>query len=218
MSVAAKICGLQDTVALNAAVEGGAHYVGFVFCPTSRHVVTAEVAAALIAHVPPSVTAVGLFVDPTDADLQAVLAHAPLGLVQLHGLETPERVAAVRQQTGLPVMKVLHVSTPEDVTRAKAYESIADLLLFDTKIGPLPTGGTGRRFDWSLMRGRSFARPWMLAGGLNAENLAEAVHQTGATIVDVSSGVEDGSGHKDPARIRAFLDVAACLPAGSQKS
>lgn len=204
MNVAAKICGIQDESALGAAVEGGARYVGFVFIPQSRRHVTREQAWALTEKVPRSVWAVGLFVDPTDEELRAVVDHVPLNMIQLHGRETPERVADVRRRFVLPVMKAIPVAAKEDVDAADSYAPVADYLLFDTKLGPA-SGGTGVAFDWNLLRGRSFAKPWMLAGGINSGNLAEAVAVTGARIVDVSSGVEDASGHKDPARIGELL-------------
>ena len=211
MSVAIKICGLQDEDALDAAVGGGAAYVGFVFCAPSRHRLTPEQARPLALRVPEKVQAVGLFVDPSDEDIRAVLDNVPLSILQLHGHETPERVAVLRAQTGLKVMKVLHIAAPEDFQKCAAYEPVADILLFDTKIGPQPTGGTGKRFNWELLRGRAFAKPWMLAGGINVDNLAEAVAVTGAKIVDLSSGVEDATGHKSPEKIRALLALAGRL-------
>ncbi len=211
MSVHVKICGLQEETGLNAAVAAGARYVGFVFCDPSRHRLTAEQARPLALHVPAQVQSVGLFVDPTDDELRAVTEAVPLNILQLHGHETPQRVMAVRAATGLPVMKTIHIATADDLAVVPAYEATADLLLFDTKLGPQPSGGTGVAFDWSLLKGRRFAKPWMLAGGLKTTNLAAAVAATGAPCVDVSSGVEDGAGHKSPEIICAFLSLAAGL-------
>lgn len=208
MSVSVKICGIQDLAALDAATAGGAAYVGFVFCAPSRHRVTAEDARPLALRVPKSVEAVGLFVDPSDDELLAITNNVPLNIVQLHGRETPERVAEVRALTGLRVMKVIHIAAPEDFARVGAYEIVADMLLFDTKLGAQPTGGTGKAFNWELLKGRSFSRPWMLAGGININNLEEAVAVTGAKIVDLSSGVEDASGRKSPRMIRELLELA----------
>ena len=208
MSVAVKICGLRDAEALAAAIEGGVAYVGFVFYPPSKHVVDPTVATKLARMVPPQVTRVGLFVDPTEAELRAVMDQVSLDLLQLHGVETPERVAEIRARTGLPVMKALRMKTRAHQNVIPAYEAVADRMLYDSRIGDEPSGGP---IDGSLLRGRVFTKPWMLAGGLTVANLAEAVVVSGATTVDVSSGVDDAPGHKSPAKIRAFLACAAAL-------
>ena len=206
--VHAKICGIQDDAALTAAIEGGAAFVGFVFYPPSRNAVTATTARALAEKVPRHITKVGLLVDATDDLVRALLDEVPLDLLQLHGVETPERVAALKALTGLPIMKALRLKTPQQLEAASLYEAVADRLLFDSRIGNESSGGP---IDWRLLKGRHFTKPWMLAGGLTAANLAEAVRQSGATAVDVSSGVEDETGHKNPAKIREFLAVAAGL-------
>ncbi|BBK29428.1 N-(5'-phosphoribosyl)anthranilate isomerase [Allostella humosa] len=197
-----------------AAVDGGAAYLGFVFYPRSPRYVTPAEAGRLIAGTSATPVKVGLFVDPDDALIAATLAEAPLGLLQLHGAETPERVAAVRARFGLPVMKVLAIAEPEDVAGALPYTTVADRLLFDAKpprrADALP-GGNGLPFDWRLLAGRQWAVPWMLSGGLTVDNLAAAVRMTGADAVDVSSGVEDAPGVKNPARIAAFLAAARAL-------
>lgn len=211
MAVDVKICGIQEPVALYAAIEAKAAFVGFVFHETSRHLVTPEQAGALSKLVPPSITRTGLFVDAEDDEIFAVLNKASLDLLQLHGNETPERVAEIRAMTGLPVMVALRIATAEHLIPVPAYEAVADLLLFDTRLGDIPTGGTGKTFNWSLLTGRQFKKPWMLAGGLKAENLSEAVRISGTRAVDVSSGVEDNSGHKSPAKIRGFIEIAAQL-------
>ncbi len=210
MSVAVKICGINDAAAMNAAVQAGADYVGLVFFPKSPRFVTPQQAEALAALVPATITTVGLFVDPTDEQLIDTLKQVPLRMLQLHGGETSERVAAIKKLTGLPVMKAIGVSKAEDVAQANQYQNIADMLLFDAKppaTSELP-GGNAKSFDWSLLKGHSFNKPWMLAGGLNAQNLAEAMRITGASIIDVSSGVEDSPGHKSIHKIQDLIAIA----------
>ncbi len=214
MPLAAKICGLNDIAGVAAAVKGGARYVGFVFYgPSPRHVSPAE-AEALMAAVPAHVAKVGLFVDADDAAIVAALA-APLDWLQLHGAETPERVAEVKRRFGLPVMKAIPIAATADIATVDRYLGAADRLLFDAKPprhrkGALP-GGNGLAFDWRLLGARNWGVPWMLSGGLNAENLVEAVTTTRAVAVDVSSGVETRPGVKDPEKISAFLRKAASL-------
>jgi phosphoribosylanthranilate isomerase len=214
MTLAVKICGLATEAAVSAAAKGGATYVGFVFYPPSPRSVTPARAGELCAGVPAGVKRVGLFVDADDALLETVLAAAPLDLLQFHGRETPERVAGVKRRLGRPVMKSVSIADTVDVDGAARYETVADLLLFDAKPprhpGALP-GGNGLAFDWQLIAGRVWRRPWMLSGGLTAELLPEAVRISGAAIVDVSSSVETAPGQKDPAKIAAFLAAAARL-------
>jgi phosphoribosylanthranilate isomerase len=210
MTVDAKICGLSTPETLDAAVRGGARYVGFVTYPRSPRHISTETMRALGALVPKTVTRVGLFVDPDDMLLDEKLATGALDLLQLHGGETPERVAAIKQRTGKPVMKVIKVGAPADVERAFAYDGVADRLMFEGAEGTLP-GGNARTFDWSLLSGRTMPMPWMLAGGLTPGNVAEAVRVTGAPIVDVSSGVESSRGVKSVDLIRAFLDAVKAL-------
>jgi phosphoribosylanthranilate isomerase len=214
-AIQVKICGLSTPEAVRAAVEGGAGYVGFVFYPPSPRHVTAEQAALLVREVPAGIRKVGLFVDPSDEMLDHTLALVPLDILQLHGGESPERVAEIRRRSGLAVMKVLRIGDAADVAAAEPYQAVADILLFDAKPAAdlknaLP-GGNGLTFDWRHLAGRSWTRPWMLSGGLTADLLAEAVAATGAPGVDVSSGVETAPGVKDPALIRAFLAAAARL-------
>jgi phosphoribosylanthranilate isomerase len=214
MTIATKICGLSSEAAVAAAVEGGAAYLGFNFYPPSPRSVSPERAAALCAAVPAGVRRVGQFVDAADEAIQAVLNAAPIDILQFHGQENPERVAEARYRFGLPVMKAIAVAGPEDVLAAYRYEDAADMLLFDAKpprrADALP-GGNGLAFDWQLIAGHRWRRPWMLSGGLTAALLAEAVRISGATAVDVSSGVEHRPGDKDPAKIREFLAVARSL-------
>jgi phosphoribosylanthranilate isomerase len=214
MTVTAKICGLSTEVAVDAAVEGGAAYLGFVFYPPSPRAVSPARAAALCAGVPSGVQRVGLFVDADDDAIRAVLDAAPIDIMQFHGHESPGRVADVKARFHRPVMKAIAVAAPEDVLAASRYEDVADLLLFDAKpprrVDALP-GGNGLAFDWRLIAGHRWRRPWMLSGGLTAALLPEAVRISGATAVDVSSGVERRPGDKDPGKIREFLQVARSL-------
>ena len=215
MSVEAKICGINSTEAMEAAITGGAALVGLVFYPPSPRALVPAQAARLATAVPPGIARVGLFVDPDDDLLRAVLAEVALDLVQLHGREPPPRVAEIRARFGKPVMKVIKVATAEDLSAAEPYLPVADRLMFDAKPprhmkDALP-GGNALAFDWRVLAGRRWTRPWMLAGGLDAENLAEAVEITGAQAVDVSSGVEDRPGVKSPAKIAAFLERAKAL-------
>jgi phosphoribosylanthranilate isomerase len=214
MSVTAKICGLSTEAAVTAAVAGGAAFLGFVFYPPSPRAVTASKAAQLCAAVPAGITRVGLFVDADDEAIRAVLAEAPIDLLQFHGSETPDRVADARLRFARPVMKVVAIAGPEDVEGAADYEEVADLLLFDAKPPRRPDalpGGNGLAFDWGLIGGRTWRRRWMLSGGLTAELLPEAVRISGAAAVDVSSGVESRPGEKDLDKIRAFLAAARAL-------
>ncbi|MEE8333662.1 MAG: phosphoribosylanthranilate isomerase [Alphaproteobacteria bacterium] len=215
MTVEAKICGLNTPESVTAAVEGGAAYVGFVFYPPSPRAVDADQAAALARLVPEGVARVGLFVDMGDAAMEAILGPVPLDLLQLHGAETPERVAAIRQRTGIPVMKAVRIAGAGDVAEAARFASACDRILFDAKPpadmkGALP-GGNALAFDWRLIAGQAWSVPWMLSGGLDAGNVAEAVRVSGARAVDVSSGVETRPGVKDVARIGAFLDAVRTL-------
>lgn len=212
MTVDAKICGLSTPETIDAAVAAGARWIGFVAFPKSpRHIGSLELLRALGARVPAHVGRVGLFVDPDDALIDERLGTGAIDLLQLHGSETPERVAALKARTGKPVMKVIKVAGPEDVERDIAlYAGVADRLMFDVAGGALP-GGNAKAFDWTILSGRSVPLPWMLAGGLTADNVAEAVRVTGATTVDVSSGVEASRGVKSIALIRAFLDRVKAL-------
>ena len=215
MSVEVKICGISTPEAMAAAVAGGAAYVGLNFYPESpRHVPPAQ-ASALAAGLPQHVTRVGLLVDPDDETLDTVLREVPLDVLQLHGAEEPQRVAAIRARFGRPVMKVLKIKNSADFDDVQPYLGVADHLLFDAKApkgmkDALP-GGNAVSFDWTLLSGRNWRLPWMLAGGLTAENLPEAVRASGARAVDTSSGVEDAPGRKNPEKIRAFLAAAQAL-------
>jgi phosphoribosylanthranilate isomerase len=213
--VAAKICGLKTAETVAAAVQQGAELIGFNFFKKSPRYVEPEIAGALGGKMPAQVLKVGLFVDDDDARIAAILAACPLDLLQLHGSETAERVIAIKAQFGLPVMKVIKVRDATDIARAADYEAVADRLLFDAQPpadmkNALP-GGNAVSFDWRLLQGFRSRLPWMLSGGLTPGNLAEAVRQTGAQAVDVSSGVEDRPGEKNVSKIRDFLKVAEAL-------
>jgi phosphoribosylanthranilate isomerase len=208
MTLEVKICGITDAPGLKAAVEGGAQYVGFVFYPPSRNVIKPDEAAKLAAMVPPLVTKTGLFVDAGDDELRDTAKRVPLDLIQLHGKETPQRAAEVRTLTGLPVMIAIRVTGAADLARVLAYEAVVDKILFDSRMGAEASGGP---IDWPLLKSRTFRKPWLLAGGLTAQNLADAVRASGATAVDVSSGVEDEPGRKSVEKIREFLNVAKNL-------
>jgi phosphoribosylanthranilate isomerase len=206
MPVRVKICGLSTEATIGASVEAGAAYVGFVFFPKSPRAVTPQQAALLSAAVPLSVKKVALVVDVDDTLLDEIAATLAPDLWQLHGAETPARAAAIRARTGRPVMKALAIATSADLEAARAFEPVVDQFLFDAKPPPggLP-GGNGLPFDWRLLKGTSWSVPWMLSGGLTAENVAEAVAATGATQIDLSSGVEDAPGVKSPEKIRRLL-------------
>ena len=215
MAVLAKICGLRTPDAVSAAVEGGAGLVGFVFYARSPRATDPANVKRLGALVPAQVKKVGLIVDETDDRIAEILAGCDLDVLQLHGHETPDRVTEVRAKFGKPVIKAIPVSTAADLEPVARYEPVVDYLMFDAKppkgmVGALP-GGNALSFDWTLLGGRGFAKPWLLAGGLNPDNLAEAVTVTGAPMVDVSSGVEDRPGEKNLSKIKAFLDVVKRL-------
>ena len=213
MSVEAKICGLNAPDAVGAAVDGGARYLGFNFFAASPRAVCPEVAARLGAGVPDGVLKVGLVVDADDEELARITAGAGIHMLQLHGAERPERVAEVKARYRLPVIKVVPIAGPDDVDGARAYEDAADRLMFDARppAGASRPGGNALAFDWELIRDRQWRRPWFLAGGLDADNVGEAVRISGARAVDVSSGVEDAPGRKSPELIRAFLQAVAGL-------
>lgn len=209
MTVDAKICGVSDRAAIEASIAGGARYVGFVFFPRSPRHVTPVQAADLSALLPESVVPVALAVDPDDDLIAEIHAQAGVSMFQLHGSETPERVADIKSRTNKRVMKAIKVSEASDFEAAAAYLDVADMLLFDAKPPPemanaLP-GGNAVSFDWTLLAGRDWPLPWMLSGGLDPENVAEAIRVSGASAVDVSSGVESAPGVKDAARIAEFL-------------
>ena len=209
MALKAKICGVSTPEAAHAALEGGAGWLGFVFFPKSPRNVSLEAAARLAEPIRGRAKVVALLVDPTDAEVDEVARGLQPDLIQLHGQESPARTREIAARAGCGIIKALPVAEASDLAAAGAYESLVEHLMFEgkpPKDAALP-GGAGRAFDWSLMAGRRFARPWFLAGGLDPWNVAEAARVSGAPLVDVSSGVERGPGLKDPALITAFLDA-----------
>jgi phosphoribosylanthranilate isomerase len=217
--VQAKICGLTTLDAVSAAVEGGAAFVGFVFFARSPRDLAPEAAARLAAPLRNSggrrspVKTVAVTVDPDDALVDRLMATLAPDLIQVHGKETPARVREIGQRSGAGMIKAFSVSSASDVDQAQAFDGVVEHLMFDARPvdvsgeGSALPGGTGARFDWSLLEGRRFSRPHFLAGGLDPWNVAQAIRTSGAPLVDVSSGVERGPGLKDPALITAFLDA-----------
>jgi phosphoribosylanthranilate isomerase len=219
MPLLVKICGLKAPDALDAALDAGADMVGFVFFPPSPRNLGIEAARALGARVQGRAKKVALSVDATDAELDRVVEALKPDLLQLHGKEAPERVAAVRSRFRLPVMKALPIEQKSDLTPVRIYEKIADWLLFDGRAPREATrpGGLGKPFDWALLENLDLKIPFMLSGGLDAGNVADALRITHAPAVDVSSGVERAPGEKDPEKIRAFIRAARGIadePAG----
>lgn len=209
MTPAIKICGLTTADTLAAAIDGGADFVGAVIFPKSPRHIAPDVAGELFEPARGKARIVAVVVDPDDALLETIGRTLKPDLVQLHGRETPERVAAVRALTGAGVIKALPIRTSEDLDAAEEWEPHVDHLMFDAKPpeGSVLPGGVGRSFDWSLLSDRAFKKRWFLAGGLNPDNVAEALALTGAPMADVSSGVESAPGVKDAARIAAFLQA-----------
>lgn len=206
-TVAVKICGLTQPTDVHAVAQAGAVYCGFVFFPKSPRNVSFQQAAAMAVEAPIGLAKVALTVDADDAFLDALTDAVPLDMLQLHGKETPERVAQVKARYGLPVMKAVGVADATDLPALDAYMKVADQILVDAKPpknADLP-GGNGLTFDWRLIAGRRWAVPWMLAGGLTAQNVAEAIKMTGARQIDLSSGVESAPGVKDAAMIDGFM-------------
>lgn len=213
MSVEAKICGIKTMSALNAAIEGGAAYVGFVFFPQSPRHLNIDDAAALAAKVPQHVSIVAVVVDATQQEIAEIDARIRVDVVQLHGTESPEKVSSIRNYLNIHVMKALSIATKSDLEAVPRYAAVADMLLFDAKADGSATrpGGNALSFDWTLLMGRTIEKPWMVSGGLNAHNVGSAVRRSGARLVDVSSGVERAPGEKDPKLIREFLDAVKRL-------
>ena len=207
--VSVKICGVRSAEDLAATAEAGARYVGLNFYEPSPRYVTFEEARDLALAAPLGLAKVGLVVNADDAFLDALNDQVPLDILQLHGKESTERVADIRARYGLPVMKAVGVADEADLVALAAYEKVADQILVDAKPprnAKLP-GGNGLAFDWKLIAGRSWQVPWMLAGGLTPQNAASAVAATGATQLDVSSGVESAPGVKDAAKVSAFVNA-----------
>lgn len=211
-----KICGLKTPQDLAAAAAAGAAYAGFVFFPKSPRHLGLDQALALMRSAPEGLCKVALVVDADDATLDALTAALPVDMLQLHGHESPARVAEIKARHGLPVMKAVGVAEPGDLAAVMDYALVADQILVDAKPpkGAALPGGNGLAFDWRLVAQRRWLKPWMLAGGLTPDNVAEAIRLTNARQVDVSSGVESAPGVKDAARIMAFADAARREKAG----
>ncbi|HIA83016.1 MAG TPA: phosphoribosylanthranilate isomerase [Rhodospirillales bacterium] len=209
MTVEVKICGLDRPETVDGAVNAGAEMLGFVFYPPSPRNLTASAASRLTNRVPASVKRVGLFVDPTDEMITTVLNQNVLDLIQLHGNEPPERVTEIKGFTSLEVIKVLKISDFYDLRYVSIYQGVADWLMFDALApkdmkGALP-GGNALSFDWNILARANIPTPWILAGGLNLENVKEAMSTSGAKVVDVSSGVEKLPGVKCVEKIKSFI-------------
>lgn len=204
-----KICGLTDPADIPAAIVAGASYIGLNFFPKSPRYLDLQAAAEMARSVPDGIASVGLVVDADDAMLDELTAAVPLDMLQLHGRESPARVAEVRRRYGLPVIKAVGIAVETDLSQIDFYAKAADQLLVDTKPPPDASrpGGNARTFDWRLLSGRRWTVPWMLAGGLTAGNVAEAIGVTGARQVDVSSGVETAPGVKDATLMMDFTSA-----------
>jgi len=215
MPLTVKVCGLTEPSRVEQAAELGASFVGLVFYPPSPRYLDPAAARALAQHVPAGVETVGVVVDASDAELDAILQAVPLDVLQLHGYETPARVHEISLRTGCKVMKALRVEEAADLEPLDEHADAADMILFDAK-PPRDAGwpgGHGLPFDWRLLQGVSIPCPWALAGGLHADNLEAAVRLTGVRMVDVSSGVESRPGIKDPAKLEAFFAAVRRLAA-----
>ncbi|MDA9989243.1 phosphoribosylanthranilate isomerase [Paracoccaceae bacterium] len=209
-SVNVKICGLTTGSSVTTAVTAGADYLGFVFFSKSPRYLTFSQAADFATLIPKNVIQVALVVDPNNDLLTNMMKYVPIDMIQLQGTETPQRVREVKELTRLPVMKAIGVSEPEDLDIIDSYATVADQLLIDAKPpkGSILPGGNGLAFDWGLMTGKTWDVPWMLAGGLNPENVTEAIKTTGTAQIDVSSGVERAPGDKDPDKVTRFIQNA----------
>jgi phosphoribosylanthranilate isomerase len=221
MALEIKICGLMTPEAVDVALDAGADLVGFVFFPPSPRSLGSEAARILGARVRGRAKKVALSVDADDDYLAASIEALRPDILQLHGKETPERVVAVRTRFGLPVMKALPIEVRNDLSPVRLYADVADRLIFDARPPREATrpGGLGKRFDWTLLADIDAGVPFMLSGGLDAGNVAEALTITRAPAIDVSSGVERSPGDKDPEKIRAFIRAArGAVGLGTQKA
>ena len=211
MTVEVKICGLDRAESVDAAVNAGAKFLGFVFYPPSPRNLTPDQASGLTIRVPANVKSVGLFVNPTDRMISDTLNVNELDLIQLHGEETPERLIEIKKITNLELIKVIKISNIRDLNSIYEYESMSDWIMFDASApedleGALP-GGNALSFDWEILKDAQINRPWMLAGGLNAKNVINAIKISGARVVDVSSGVEKKPGVKSTQMIESFINI-----------
>jgi len=207
MAIQVKICGIASAEAADAALRAGTDFAGLVFHPRSPRNLTLDQAGQLASRLRGRTRLVALLADPSDEEIDRALAATKADFIQLHGHESPERVAAVRARFGKPVIKAIAVAEAGDLACVAAYENVADMLLFDARpaASAAREGGHGAPFDWQLLRGRRFKRPWLLAGGLNVDNVARAIRTAEAPGVDVSSGVETAPGIKSTELIAAFI-------------
>ncbi len=206
MPVQTKICGIKTPETIRVACEAGARYLGFVFYPPSPRYIEPDIAKELVYAVPTGVRSVGLFVDPSDAQLEHVLGRVQLDMIQLHGAETVQRCGEIKARYNMPIIKAFGVGNAQDLEVAEDYRDVADIYLFDNV-----KGGSGECFDWALLEGRRFSKSWMLSGGLTADNVTDALSILSPGAVDVSSGVEVVRGEKDSDKIRAFLAAVKAL-------
>ena len=214
MSLLVKICGVTDLKALKVSVDCGVDYLGFVFFSKSPRNISTSLYSTLASEIPKKVAKVGLFVNPNDQLIDQVLSISQLDYIQLHGTETPNRVSSIRKNFLLPIIKSFAISNPQDFKHIEPYCDFVDKFLFDSKPPKDSSrpGGNSVTFNWKLMTQYTFKKPWLLAGGLNSENLSDAVKQSGCKQVDVSSGVEKSLGIKDPRLIKTFITLAKTLP------
>lgn len=212
MSIGIKICGIKTKEGLQACVAQAVDYVGFVHYKASPRHIEAKDAAQLAVLLSDQQQSVTLFVDPKEAEIASYLEDFTPDMIQLHGHESPEMVATIKERFGLPIIKAVNICEGDDIARAQPYVNVADILLFDSKApkNGLP-GGNGLMFDWKLLEGRQFDFRWMLSGGLNADNVAQAIDITAAPMVDVSSSVEQIAGIKDPTLIESFVTKVRSL-------
>lgn len=214
-----KICGLSESETLHTAVDAGARYVGFVFFKKSPRHLTLRTAQTLAEQVPPGVCKTALTVNASNVELDRIVDQVSPDMLQLHGDESPDRVLEIKKQYGLPVMKAVGITDQDDVPALQTYARVSDQILVDAKppkYADLP-GGNGLTFDWRLIAGHRWSVPWMLAGGLTAQNVAMAMRLTGAAQIDVSSGVESAPGIKDKAKITEFIRAAKGESNGHRK-
>jgi phosphoribosylanthranilate isomerase len=210
VSVKVKICGVRTPAILDVAAEAGADYIGLIFFPKSPRHIEPEAARALVRRAGGKVKTVAVLVDPDDAAVDRVANEVGPDFLQLHGSEMPERAAAIKARSGLPIIKAISVEGRNDAAKASAYRGIAELILFDAKADPaaLLPGGNGAAFDWTALSSPSIDRPFALSGGLTPANVGEAIAITHASVVDVSSGVERAPGDKDAGLVRDFISAA----------
>lgn len=206
--VSIKICGITRPEDIQACIENGVRWVGLNFAPPSPRAIAPTLAAELARMAPTGMQVVGVFVNPSDAELENVISQVPLGILQLHGQETPQRVAEIKARWDMPIIKAFAIAEEDDLDIITDYDAVADYYLFDTKlptyIHALP-GGSGRVFDWSVLKNQTISKPWLLAGGITPENAAQAIRITHAPMLDIASGVEIAPGLKDVTKIKALL-------------